>query len=266
MRSNLMQAQIIRTVWITPTTFVIRFLMDEEFRYRAGQAISIVLPPFFDNNPSVSGLYPLSSSPIEARAFGHEIVVKWSSGDVASNYLLQLKPNDIFFASGPYGGLRFLPQDPNRDTVMLGAGQGIATMKSLIGSEEFRRCPPERTFCVQGVTRMEERILPKYFHKRGVHLISCTSREVVKSHEATFPGRITEYLRFSEVPWNWQTALFYVMGREDVVKDIVTVLRVVKRIPLERIVIESVPPISQDPVRDLSLPGLGRTNFERKAG
>lgn len=266
MRIDYFQAQVLKAVWVTPTTFLLRFKLDDGFTYQAGQSISIVLPPFSDKMPTHGSLYSLASSPIEARAFGHDILVKWSPGDTASNYLLQLKSGDTFFASGPYGGLPFRSQDPNRDTVLLGVGAGIAMVKSLVGSAEFRRCPPKKTFCLQGIPNMKELILPNYFFKRGVHLVACTSREVVKSHAPTFPGRITEYLRFAEVPWNWNNAVFYVAGREEVVTDIVSVLRQVKRVPLERIIFESVPPISQDPARDLSLTGSWENLFERKMG
>lgn len=265
MRATLFQGQVLKTVWITPSVFVLRFLIEDEFRFKAGQKISVVIPPFSENGFLSRGIYPLASSPLEARVFGYEIIVQWKPGDVASNYLLQLKPRDTFFAEGPHGELPFQMQEPHQDVVLLGVGDGIATLKSFVGSEEFRRRPPQKTFFLQGVHRMQDLILPLYFRQRGIHLIGCTSREVFKGHAPSFPGRVTEYLRFAEAPWNWKNAFFYVAGKPHVVQDTVAVLKIVKRIPEARIVFESVPPISQDPERDLSLLDLGKTP-ERKAG
>lgn len=261
MCTNLYQAQVIKSVWVTPSTFLLRFILDEEFEFKAGQKISILVPPFIGKEPTRASLHALAASPLEARALGHEVLVRWRPGDITSNFLLQLKPRDTFFVRGPYEGVTFKDQAPEQEAVFLGVGDGIATIKALVGSEEYRRRPPKKTVCIQGVTSSRERVFQDYFEKRGVDLVTCISKEVT---EGAYPGQITDFLQSTQVRWEWETAVFYIFGSEKLVAEASRILSENYSVPSDRIHFESVPPISQGPAGELSLLDLGREHKLRK--
>lgn len=51
---------------------------------------------------------------------------------IASNYLCDLKPGDTLTLTGPYGLAFQVPQDPNANLILIGAGTGIAPFRAFI--------------------------------------------------------------------------------------------------------------------------------------
>jgi ferredoxin--NADP+ reductase len=62
---------------------------------------------------------------------------------VASNYLCDLRPGDRLTVCGPYGSIFPLPEDPQTDLVLIGAGTGIAPFRAYL-KNLYTHCPDFR--------------------------------------------------------------------------------------------------------------------------
>ena len=111
--------------WMTPTTYVIDFVMDDNgtsqvFDFKPGQFLSIFVEK---DGKTISRPYSIASSPTQKDAV--ELVIKVVEGGFMSNYLKDRQPGERFRIIAPLGG--FILQEPvATDIAFIATGTGIA--------------------------------------------------------------------------------------------------------------------------------------------
>ncbi len=112
--------------WMTPTTYLIYFTMDDNgqnqpvFEFEPGQFLSI----FVDKEgKKISRPYSIASSPTEREAI--ELCIKVVDGGFMSNYLRDRQPGDRYAIMAPLGG--FILREPiATDIAFISTGTGVA--------------------------------------------------------------------------------------------------------------------------------------------
>ena len=111
--------------WITPTTYLIYFTMDdngtgEVFDFQPGQFLSIFVEK---DGKKISRPYSIASAPHEKDAI--ELCIKVVTDGFMSNYLKDRKPGDRYQIMAPLGG--FILQEPiATDIAFISTGTGVA--------------------------------------------------------------------------------------------------------------------------------------------
>lgn len=112
-------------VWITPSTYLIYFTMDDNgtspvFDFEPGQFLSL----FVDKDgKTINRPYSIASAPHEKDAV--ELCIKVVEGGFMSNFLKERQPGDRYRIIAPLGG--FMLREPiNTDIAFISTGTGVA--------------------------------------------------------------------------------------------------------------------------------------------
>jgi 3-ketosteroid 9alpha-monooxygenase subunit B len=103
--------------------------LAQRFRYRPGQFLTLRLPS--DLTGTVARCYSLSSSPFDG--VRPQITVKRTTDGYGSNWICDhVTPGTLLEVHPPSG--RFVPQDLDRDLLLLSGGSGITPVMSILRS------------------------------------------------------------------------------------------------------------------------------------
>lgn len=229
------QCRVLSKVWLTPTTFEIRFSPSKRFRFEAGQFISVLVPTA---EGDVRRAYSLASGPEISRKSGvYSLCIKHVQGGKGSSYLANLNPGDSFLARAPYGDFVYRPSHPGRILFFVASGSGIAPLKSMIESQHFWQSAPSKVILLFGAQNQEEILYAQEIEKYGVQFIPALSRQ-----EATwggFRGRVTDYLKSMPREWRWFETDFYLCGNGNMLNDVSNFLIGSLGLPVQQIKKES---------------------------
>lgn len=147
---NTCDAFVKSTTRITPEeTDEVRQLIlqidDPAFRYRTGQTIGVLVPgPHDFGNPYHLRRYtianPTQTGNVESielhllvrRCFYLDEISGERYPGIASNYLCDAKQGDKILITGPYRSPFKIPDDPQRNLLMIGTGTGVAPFRAFI--------------------------------------------------------------------------------------------------------------------------------------
>ncbi len=111
--------------WVTPTTYLIYFVMDDNgpspvFDFQPGQFLSLFVEK---DGKVINRPYSIASAPHEKDAI--ELCIKVVEGGFMSNFLKDRQPGDRYRIMGPLGA--FILEDPvEADIAFISTGTGVA--------------------------------------------------------------------------------------------------------------------------------------------
>jgi Na(+)-translocating NADH:ubiquinone oxidoreductase F subunit len=153
--------------FVTPMLRELRFTLDDDLQYAAGQYMQFLIPPGAGRSRpgDIPESFAAEWQAIEATSFEHEAVrrsysMATAGGDaelvftvryqpktrgasapgIGSTYLCNLQPGDSIRAEGPYGDFQRL-EGPKRKMCFIGGGAGMAPLRALI-QEELQSTQP----------------------------------------------------------------------------------------------------------------------------
>lgn len=213
------KGKVLRNAYITPTVFEIDFEISEELKFEAGQFIMVKFKDPENIEKNVSRAYSVASSP-ESSVL--RLCVKLVEGGKGTNFLNNLKENDIIDLTGPYGKFVYKTNKP-RFPFFICTGTGIAPYLSMIDSKQFQENLPARALCILGVRTQDEILYQFEFSKHPFVEYVATVSQPTEGWQG-FKGRVTHYL--SELPNNfdWSLADYYLCGSGDMIKEVKTFL------------------------------------------
>lgn len=130
-------------------TLAFRFGRPGGLRFRAGQAVDLVLPAA-SGEPGARHAFSLASAPFE----DHLEVATRMRDSPFKRALGKLVPGDTVACDGPFGSFR-LPSDPGRDALLVAGGIGITPFMSLL-KQAARDGGPRRLCLVYSCRRRAE--------------------------------------------------------------------------------------------------------------
>ncbi|SHH40114.1 NADH:ubiquinone reductase (Na(+)-transporting) subunit F [Thermosipho atlanticus] len=121
-----------RVVSIRDVTHDIKELkiqFSEEFNFKAGQYVQIVIPPYGQIKQSTQRAYSIASLPSKKHEI--ELLIRLVPDGIATTYIHNyLKEGDKLEIIGPLGD--FYLRDTNVDVICVAGGSGMAPIKSII--------------------------------------------------------------------------------------------------------------------------------------
>jgi len=204
---------------ITPTVFELVFETQGEFKFNAGQFISIIIPGAGPKGRDLRRAYSIASSPENKSV---ELCVKKVEGGPGTTYLHGLAVGSQFRGFAPYGDFTYEPK-PGRHAVFIATGTGIAPFRSMVISELYKKNPPKTATLLLGV-RTEDEVLydAELAQVPGLKWVPMVSRPNGKW--AGTQGRVTDYLRSLGADFPWLETDYYLCGNGDMIKEVKAIL------------------------------------------
>ncbi|OFZ53626.1 MAG: hypothetical protein A2428_15105 [Bdellovibrionales bacterium RIFOXYC1_FULL_54_43] len=202
---------------LTATVFELKFESDRELLFKPGQFISLVIPGLGPHGRDLRRAYSLASAP-GCRPL--QLCVKRVSGP-GSRFLSELRPGDRFRAFAPYGDFVFRPKSARFCFVT--TGTGIAPVRSMLLSPEYRSEERSGTICLLGV-REEGEILfrDELAGIPGLRFVPCISQPAPSWNG--FHGRVSDYVRQLGSEFPWAETEFYLCGNSRMISDVKAIL------------------------------------------
>lgn len=216
---------VLSTRWLTPSVIELRCRTSKPFRFDAGQFISLEVPglpePKTWKPRTVKRLYSLSSPPECGEGREFELCIKYHKGGLGSEYVARLKAGDEINLRAPFGDFVY-NTDSSRSACFIATGTGIAPMRSIVLSEQFREQPPRSALLLFGARDPEEILYPGVFESAGCEVVHALSRG---DSGTSFSGRVTDYLKSLPAHWNWHGTDFYLCGSGEMIRDVTQLLK-----------------------------------------
>lgn len=226
----------------------IRFESIKKFSFKAGQFVSVLVPPTSQNPYVIKRCYSFASSPLELKKHGYyELCVRYVPGGAGSGYLATLKKGDTFQVMAPYGHFSYKVPDHGRGVCFICTSTGIAPFRSIIYSKEFHDHPPQKAICLLGVRDEKELLYNGELEKQNVETRYAVSQA---SHQYSgFKGRVTDLLKELDktVGWKWHGIDYYLCGNGDMVTQVNDYLHQHCGVPESRIRREAFSMLAQNP-------------------
>lgn len=224
------KGEVLRNEFITPSVFEVDFKIDSDtFHFEAGQFIMVKFNDPENPEKLMSRAYSILSPPENKIV---TLCVKLVDGGKGTNYLKNLKINDLVDLTGPYGKFVYKTTKP-RMPFFISTGTGIAPYVSMIESEKFLSDHPSRGVCLFGVRTSDELLYEYNFSKDQKFEYIATVSQPDPNWKG-FKGRVTHYLK--ELPHNYDWTIFdyYICGGNDMIKEVKEILTL-KGVPKEQI-------------------------------
>ncbi len=235
--TSLIRCTVKDVVWLSSSVFKISFDPDEKFKYRSGQFVSVAIPTYRETPKFEWRCYSLATSYENAYKKGYEIYVRFVQGGLASEYLSFLRKGDTMTISAPQGDFHYVPPSKERDVVFIATNSGIAPIKAILESEEFKKNKPKRTFLLLGTRTEEESLFVSYFEKMGINVIPAVTKPKILTFG--FWGRVTEFLERGTFPWDAKKADYYVVGSDKMVRRVLYQLNLLQNVDLRSIFVDN---------------------------
>lgn len=224
------KGEVLRNEFITPTVFEIDFKLDlGGFNFEAGQFIMVKFQDPENPEKTLSRAYSILSPP-ENKVL--TLCVKLVENGKGTNYLKNLKLNDIVDLTGPYGKFVYKTSKP-RFPFFISTGTGIAPFVSMLESNKFKENPPQKGVCLFGV-RTEDEILYENIFKKDPRFEYIATVSRPNENFKGFKGRVTHYLKELPATYDWTLADYYICGGNDMIKEVKEIL-MSRGVPKEQI-------------------------------
>lgn len=101
----------------------------ESIKFKAGQYMQLMAPPYEGVSSSTYRAYSISSNPSDHKAV--ELVVRLVPNGIVTTYVFNhLKQNDKAILTGPYGD--FFLRDTDAEIIFIAGGSGLAPIRSIL--------------------------------------------------------------------------------------------------------------------------------------
>ncbi|MEZ4751914.1 MAG: FAD-dependent oxidoreductase [Bdellovibrionota bacterium] len=224
-----LKCTVIKRDQLSPTVFRIFFKANRRLKFRAGQFVSVQVGKEWR-------CYSFANSPEDAEKNGYELCIKEVPGGKGSTYLSGLKAGDTFVARAPFGHYSYRQSDAQA-AVFIATGTGIAPIRSILQSEEFKKNRPANVYVITGYRTESEILYRGELEALGAQVFCALSQPT--RLWIGMRGRVTDVLRNLPQEAGYYGANFYVCGAGAVVQSVTTLLRNVLRIPQQQIVAEA---------------------------
>lgn len=235
--TSMIRCTVKDVVWLSSSVFKISFDPEEKFKYRPGQFISVAIPTYREIPRYEWRCYSLATSYELAQKRGYEIYVRFVQGGLASEYLSFLRKGDTMNITAPQGEFRYVPPTKEKDVVFIALNSGIAPIKAILESEEFKQNKPKRTFLLLGTRTEEESLFVSYFEKMGIHVIPAVTKPKILTFG--FWGKVTEFLERGIYPWDTKNSDYYVIGSDKMVKRVLYQLNLLQNVDRKSIFLDN---------------------------
>jgi ferredoxin-NADP reductase len=229
MGAQSIQCQVVSNQFITPTTFLLRFHAEPQFKYQSGQFISTIIPGAGPKGRDLRRAYSFASYPEEKFL---ELCIRKVDNGPGSSYLASLKEGDSFQALAPYGDFVYRTTS-DRIPFFVATGTGIAPFRSMMLSEHFQSHPPKKAYCLFGTTVLSELLYVDLSQSVAqLEMIVCCSREESVSPASASEGRLA--MRTGRVTTALQEMIttlplkaidFYLCGNGAMIKEVKEILK-----------------------------------------
>jgi len=211
---------------LTPTVFETTFEAEKtlpehpDFKFEAGQFVSVVIPGAGPKGRDLRRAYSIASGP-DVRPV--ELCVKLVEGGPGTNYLYKLREGDAFRGFAPYGDFTYEIK-PGRYACLISTGTGIAPFRSMVLSREVREAPPAGTWCLMGVRCEDELIYEAEVSAvPGVTWVSAVTQPLAPTYSG-FRGRVTDWLRAQGADFPWGETEYYLCGNGAMITEVKALL------------------------------------------
>ena len=226
------KGQVMDKLWVNEYTVLVRFRVEDDFEFRAGQFIMVKV------GDGVYRAYSIASDPGEEFV---EVVVDTTPGGPGSQWAKGVKKSDEVVFRGPFGhfGLRESGEGDIKFRFFIATGTGVAPIRSMLhlakGDEKMKYA------LIWGLRYKKD----VYFNEEWQRLklewvnfdyVYCLSREK-KGGDHYFYGRVTDYVEQNIDKIRALESEFYVCGRIEMVDNIRQILED-KGVQSERVVWE----------------------------
>ena len=189
-------AEIIERRRLSKKTFEIKLRRPEAFNFKPGQRIILKYKNFERD-------YSLASSPDESHL---TLCIRYVEGGLLSQAKGDAEIGTRLSFYGPRG--YFTYKDPQRPTVFIATGTGIAPFRSMV------RSGTSPDFLLHRVETSEDLYYSEEFQSVAESYIPCLSQS--KNSQTYFRGRVTDYLQMHLPP---DSCDFYLCGRLEMIRD-----------------------------------------------
>lgn len=204
---------------IAKGVFELKFTTDPNLSFRAGQFISIVIPKASTSGRDLRRAYSIASAP---HVDPLELCITRVEGGPGTTYLYSLNQGDQFKAFFPYGDFVYKAKEGN-DVCFIATGTGIAPFRAMMHSEEFKKNPPGKIYCLFGARNCDDILYEEeLINYPNSHWHCCLSREA--NLAGRYKGRVTQKLKDLDQEINWAKTDFYLCGNGAMIKEVVTFL------------------------------------------
>ena len=213
------KGQVVDKLWVNEYTVLVRFGVESDFKFEAGQFIMINV------GGGVYRAYSITSSPGDELL---EVVIDTTPGGPGSQWAKRVKEGDEVVFRGPFGHfeLRNSSADRVEFRFFVATGTGIAPIRSMLRSAKGDK--KVRYKLVWGLRYKKD----VYFDKEWQWLklewpsfdyVYCLSREK-REEDRYFFGRVTDYLKTYIDESRVLRSEFYVCGRMAMVDEVRRIL------------------------------------------
>lgn len=209
---------------LTHDVFELRLERPEGFQFKPGQYLSIVIPGAGPGGRNLRRAYSIASPPEWKEV---ELCVKLVESGPGTNYLNKLRAGDTLDAQAPFGDF-VLDHDQNAPALFIGTGTGLAPLRSMVLSSEWKSSAPFGFLL--GVRDERDIIYPELFgpsapecFRNSDHTRICLSRPT--GQWVGFKGRVTDYLRDLEKNgWDFSKTHVYLCGSGAMLAEVKEIL------------------------------------------
>lgn len=122
------QSTLISKQQLAQTVYLLQFSTDQapDFSFQAGQYIIAHIPQ--PSGTPLRRLYSIASPPSQKKSI--ELLIEAVPNGIGSTHITNLQEDDTITLQGPAG--LFTIKDPNKQSIFLATGTGIAPMRSIL--------------------------------------------------------------------------------------------------------------------------------------
>lgn len=204
---------------LTPTVYEVAFTTQPEFKFEAGQFISVVVPGAGPKGRDLRRAYSIASSPDKKEV---ELCIKLVEDGPGSNYLAKMRQGDEFKGFAPYGDFVYEPK-AGRHAVFIATGTGIAPFRAMVLSKAYQDNPPASATCMLGVRTEDELLYVEEFEKNPDVKWVTTVTQPTDAWKG-LRGRVTDYLRTLGDSYPWRETEYYLCGNGAMITEVKTIL------------------------------------------
>ncbi len=200
---------------VSKNLHLLRFLRPNEFTFKPGQFINVVI------GPRMFRSYSIASHP-ESEFI--DLLIKFPKGSKAKEYFFKLKQNDPVKIHGPFG--QYIYRNSKFNKIHIVTGAGIAPNLSML-EEWIRDGAKEKTIMFYGV-RFVENVpffskFKQWENTFNFKLYICVSRGKADNN-ISFKGRVLDvinniYLKNNDIS-DFRDSDFYICGQPEMVKEV----------------------------------------------
>lgn len=203
-------AKISKKNMLTADTVELILSTQENFSYKAGQFVQLVVPGL---EKPVTRSYSLSSCPLDQNI---ALCVKLIPGGKASTYIANQNEGDAFTLKGPLG--HFNIDEEANSHLFIATGSGIAPIISMIRDELERKNNTLPIRLIFGLRYEKDIILKSKLDELAKKYPNFEYKISLTRPESSWTGncgRVTEYLS-NFLP----NEAYYICGNMEMVKDV----------------------------------------------